>query len=351
MGIFNEALADITVKWKTKKIGENHGNAILVEWIEDHSEWKSKIEKHVKAYATEQREMPFGLRRVKEEKAGDNPQGKWNPRFPHSRLESHEKEIWGVIRAEYFYLMLHPDKPWNKIACKIGRTGIDSLWEHSDGRLAVCESKASKNQAKFEKYKARKIDAFDCLGEVQDPSLTQMQADMREVVRLVAPSNWSKKRCADLLDELIELMKENDPDCITTAVVQMDREWVAMKIEEMLLAGGAHHTDRKAQRKKVKENGAKVQKASKTKTKLERWFNYYGRDPFYRLPGKYKITGATSAEFALSKKKVDHVKEHEWGFPDKVETAEFIHLDKYKPWNDLEQDNAKKRQQERKGKL
>jgi len=80
---------------------------------------------------------------------------------------------------------------------------------------------------------------------------------------------------------------------------------------------------------------------------LQRWFNYYGRDPFYRLPGKYKIIGVASAEFALSKKKVDQVKEKEWGFPDTVEASEFIHLDKYKPWMELEEEYAQKRQKEK----
>jgi len=99
MGLFNDSLDEVTVKLKTKNLNEDKRNAVLVKWVEDHSEWKAKIAKHVRTYATEQRDMPDHLLRVKVQKSADNPEGKWNPKFPHGKLASHEKEIWGVIRA------------------------------------------------------------------------------------------------------------------------------------------------------------------------------------------------------------------------------------------------------------
>lgn len=345
MGIFNDALDDIPVKWETKNLGENKNNAVLVEWIEDHSDWKSLVQSHVKAFATEQRDMPFELLRVKEDKSGDNPQGKWNPKFPHSKLQSHEKEIWGVIRAEYFFLKLKKDKPWNKIAAKMGRTGMDSLWEHPDGRIAICESKASMDQGKFENYKARKVNAFDCLGRIQDPTFTQTKKEMTEFVDAIIADDASKKECATLLNELMDWQGANNPECITTAVIQMNRRWLSMKVFEMLKAPGAQPNDAVAKRAAVRDSGLKVLQSAMRKS-MERWFNFYGRDPFYRLPGKYKITGATSAEFVLPKKDADTIAEKEWGFPDKVEKSEFIHLDEFEAWNRLEDENERARTQE-----
>jgi len=301
VGIFNEALDEVTVKWETKNVDEKKDNAVRVEWMFDHSTWKDAVKDHIQQFATEQRDMPAALLNVKENKSGNNPQGKWNPAFPHSRIKSAQKEIWGVIRAEYFFLMVKADKPWDKIACKMGRTGMDSLWEHADGRIAICESKASKNQQTFVNYKGGSergvLKALDALGVIQK-----------------------------------------------NTVLQMDRQWVSLKVFEMLKAGGAQHRDRAAKRGSVQKSSLKVLQAS-MKGLLERWFNYYGRNEFYRLPGKYWITGARCAEFVLSQKDLDGVERHEWGFPDKVEKAEFLHLDNSPPWNELEGEYEKKRAQ------
>ncbi|MFN2563836.1 MAG: hypothetical protein ABR499_02335 [Gemmatimonadaceae bacterium] len=342
MGIFNDSLAPVTIKWTTENTPEKHDNVVRITWIEDHPTWKSQVDAQMdKGRLEDPRNMPAALLDVRMPEAGDNPNGEWKQEFQHDDIQAEiaakrfpgGKEIWGVIRAEYFFLMVKSDKPWQKLASKMGSTGIDTLWEHPDGRIAICESKASHKQRKFETYKTKKQVAFDCLGDdIQDPTLTEWSETFRKEIRKLK----KQKQCASHLEELFEYMKKTDPDCITTTVLQMTRLWVAMAVFEMLKQPkGKDDPAAAAKRKEVQANGRKVLQAAMRKS-LERWFNYYGRDPFYRLPGKYRITGARSAEFVLPHEKLESLPEKNWGFPDKVDKAEFVQLDHFSPWNKIE---------------
>lgn len=285
-------------------LSETHASVVVLEWVEDHSVWASALASNCDDDAKEPRDMPSQKLQVRQDRAGDSPELEWKPTWPDDDLENQtQKEIYGVMRAEYYFIKERTDGPWRKIACKIGSQGIDSLFRKGSD-FVICESKASKHYDKYLKYinidsaGRRARNAFGALGTIKDPV---------------------------------------DPD---KTILQMSWNWIDKKIMQMISQGAKIRVTKRnpnlqaaedvkhAKRQRIKQNGSALLDGQ-----IQRWFNYYGTDPFYRLPGKYRIAATRSAEFVIAQAELPkNEKEFDWPGGDRSRDEEFIHLDKYEPF-------------------
>jgi len=302
-----DGLPSVPVRFKSQNLSENHGTAAFVRWIADHSVWKSDLDSHSDPDAVEPRTMPTHVLRVRLEKSGDDPELKWEQKWEDDDIpNTNMKEIYGVIRVEYYFLKQKSDAPWHKLACKFGAQGIDSLFRRN-AKFAICESKASVHYDKYLKYIAvgpgghGRKDVFDVLGTIKDPV---------------------------------------DPQ---RTVLQMSWRWVLIKIDGMIAGGDMRRVRKRdpslqaaadrdyAARRAIARNARDLR--DMMSGEIERWFNYYGTDPFYRLPGKYKLVAARSAEFVVPDADLPTTeKEFDWPGEDRARPEEFIRLDEYEPF-------------------
>ena len=317
-----KSLPSIEVKLTTENVKEEHINAVEVEWLEDHSDWKSYVEKW---QDKEERAMPPNRLKFRLEKSNDNAQIAWDTQWPEPEVTKW-KEVYGVLRAEFYF---GKSLGYKKIASKVnGNHGIDSLFfEEKNNRYHIVESKCTADIKKYQKYKYLKhggMRAYNYVNQKLGKINPKISMPKLDAANFKSP----EEAFAKIIEDYDDFKAGKNEDSITLSIIQMSWEWVSIKCAEMLLEGG-----------NVEKNGKSLSFAMRNKEKkIKRWFNFYGTNPFYRLPGKYKITGVTSAEFKATKEELNKIDDKEFGWPDgRGRKIEFICLDDYEPFNKNEE--------------
>lgn len=329
----NNAIASLPsekICMETLNLSDEHLNAVKIEWVQDHSEWKSDVERW---QTKEERIMNPDRLKARCEKSGDNPELFWDTQWPEPEVTKW-KEVYGVLRAEWFFGKTGGMK---KLSSKVnGNHGIDSLFR-SGQRYVIVESKCSADIHKYKKYKKlrnnsvrgynsakRKLESIHTLGKIK------RHLDPRKLKKLKGLN--PKAVMAKILNDYKEFKACDAGNSITLSIVQMSWDWVRVKINEMLCEGSD-----------VENNGRALRKAWKNKErKIRRWFNYYATNPFYRLPGKYRIVAVRSAEF-LEPDDEEKPEEKEFGWPDgRGEVPEFLCLDAHEAFNRKMRKSVKK---------
>ena len=310
----------VKIEGKTKKFKGGEEARIKIVLFEDHPSWNEDVERwenterpgepaigkyEFRDYKVcEDRKIPADRLQVVSTVNGDKVDATWDLTWPDTNVET-EKEKYAVIRAEYYFL----EKGAEKLEAKSSSNGVDSLFL-GNKKIIICESKCSINGEAVSDYNgwlARSKDMTQMLG-ASTPGKAKSKKGGRE-------------------------LKVHPKKKVNARLMQMSWMWVYSIIEELTA---------KSEHPRLKSNWEGISSLmEEDKSCVERWFNFYGYDSLYVVPGKYHIRGARFAEISGEEgKHIDPSNEIVIDWPgDPWVEKEFQNLDEYKEFIDREDNN------------
>jgi hypothetical protein len=330
-GVTIAAGKQVKIKGTTKKFKGGEEARIKILLYEDHPSWNADIEQWENAErpgdpigvlefrrykVCEDRKIPADRLQASSTVNGNEVDATWDLTWPDTNVQT-EKEKYAVLRAEYYFL----EKGADKLDGKSGVNGVDSLFLGKN-KIIICESKCginSKARGYYDQWLARKM-------VKKGPTAPAQLAEGPDASAKLGASTASAGGGREL--------KVHPEKKVNARLMQMSWMWVYSVIEEIT---GSSKSSR------LKDNWVAIASLlEQDNSCVERWFNYYGYDRLYVVPGKYHIRGARFAELAaVDGKHIDAANELVVDWPESYPWVEreFQDLDDYGPFIDREDNN------------